>query len=258
MKTKRYKIAVLGAGSWGITLGNVLYSNGHRITLWEFDTAQAEKLKKSRQFVSLKGYRIPGDIKITPDMSEAVKDADYIVVSVPSSAIGAVAARLGKLRPLKSPTIISTVKGFERNTLTRPTEVLRKNLGKREHIVALSGPSHAEEVVNNAPTVIVAASVNEGAAKDVQELFSNVYFRVYTSSDIKGVELGGALKNVVAIASGVASGLKMGDNTKAALITRGAAEMIRLGLKMGAKKSTFNGLSGIGDLIVTCFSEHSR
>ncbi|MDA3792297.1 MAG: NAD(P)-dependent glycerol-3-phosphate dehydrogenase [Elusimicrobia bacterium] len=258
MKTKQYKIAVLGAGSWGITLGDVLYNNGHNVALWEFDPVQAEKLKKNRKFVSLKGYSIPQDIKITSDMTEAVRGVRYIIVSVPSAAIGSVAGQLGKLKPLKSQTVISTVKGFENKTLNRPSEVLRNNLGKREHIVVLSGPSHAEEVVKNVPTAVVVASVSEKAAKEVQNLFSNVYFRAYTSGDIKGVELGGALKNVVAVASGISNGLKMGDNTKAALITRGVAEMIRLGLELGAKKSTFNGLSGIGDLIVTCFSEHSR
>jgi glycerol-3-phosphate dehydrogenase (NAD(P)+) len=149
MKTKQYKIAVLGAGSWGITLGDVLYNNGHNVTLWEFDPVQAEKLKKNRKFVSLKGYSIPQDIKITSDMTEAVRGVRYIIVSVPSAAIGSVAGQLGKLKPLKSQTVISTVKGFENKTLNRPSEVLRNNLGKREHIVVLSGPSHAEEVVKN-------------------------------------------------------------------------------------------------------------
>jgi len=258
VKKDRFNITVLGAGSWGITLGNLLYENGHKVKLWEFNPEQALKLQKERTFVSLKGFKLPEEIGITSSIEEAVTGADYVIAAVPSSSIEDVAKSLTKISIPASVKFVSAVKGFGKKTLQRPSQILRESLGKKNHIAVLSGPSHAEEVINKVPTAVVCASSNEKVSRDVQKLFSNVYFRVYTSTDLTGVELGGALKNVIAIASGIATGLGMGDNTKAALITRGAVEMNRLGSRMGARKNTFNGLSGIGDLIVTCFSEHSR
>ncbi|MGM0441246.1 MAG: NAD(P)H-dependent glycerol-3-phosphate dehydrogenase [Elusimicrobiota bacterium] len=257
-KKNQYKIAVLGAGSWGITLANVLNDNKHRVDLWEFDSVQAKNLKKKRQFISLGDFSIPQRVNITNNLIKAVENKDFIVVSVPSGAVNEVAIQLGKVKDKLPHKIISTVKGFDPDSLQRPSQILRKYLGKKFHITVLSGPSHAEEVVNKTPTTVVAGSVDKTSRKKVQKLFSNIYFRVYTSEDIKGVELGGALKNVIAIGSGITKGLEMGDNTRAALITRGNAEITRLGTVLGARKHTFNGLSGIGDLIVTCFSEHSR
>ncbi len=257
-KKDQYNIAVLGAGSWGITLANVLYENGHNIKIWEFDPLQASKLRKKRKFLSLEAYCIPKEIDITSSLKNAVTAVDFIVVSVPSAAIKSVAQELSKISIMRSTIVISTVKGFDKATLKRPSEILKEHLRYGMQIAVLSGPSHAEEVIKKIPTAIVTASRNRNSTRKIQTIFSNVYFRVYNSSDIKGVELGGALKNVIAVASGIASGLKLGDNTRAALITRGNAEITRLGIALGARKVTFNGLSGIGDLIVTCFSEHSR
>jgi len=257
-KKKKYKAAVLGAGSWGLTLGNVLYENGNSVTFWEFDPGQAENLRRTREFSPLKGYKIPAEIKITDSVGDAVKDADIIVVSVPSVAIESTAELLKNAEFKEDAIIVSTVKGFEASTLSSPTQVLEQKLSGRGRIGVLSGPSHAEEVVNRIPTAIVAASPDMETRCTIQKQFSNIYFRVYTSSDLRGVELGGALKNVIAVASGIAAGAGLGDNTRAALITRGNTEITRLGTAMGASRETFSGLSGIGDLIVTCFSEHSR
>lgn len=257
-KKKEYKAAVLGAGSWGLTLGNVLYENGAAVSFWEFDLKQSEKLKKTREFPPLKGYKIPENIEVTNSMENAVCNADIIVVSVPSTAIGSVSKLLSETKFKSDALIVSTVKGFEASSLRRPTQVVGRAVGCRGRIGVLSGPSHAEEVVNRIPTAIVAASTDMETSCLIQKLFSNIYFRVYTSNDLTGVELGGSLKNVIAIASGISAGIGLGDNTRAAVITRGNTEITRLGTSMGAARETFNGLSGIGDLIVTCFSEHSR
>jgi glycerol-3-phosphate dehydrogenase (NAD(P)+) len=257
-KKDQYKIAVLGAGSWGITLGNVLYQNGNPVVLWEFDKKQAKKLEAERSFRTLGNYRIPENIVITSSLKEAVHTSDIIILAVPSSALSYVAGRLSRYSASKDTVFVSAVKGFDQKTLKRPSEVLRASLGKNAQISVLSGPSHAEEVIREIPTAVVISSVKKDLNLMLQNIFSNVYLRVYTSLDIKGVELGGALKNIIAVASGIASGLGLGDNTRAALITRGNSEIMRLGVKMGAKRITFSGLSGIGDLIVTCFSEHSR
>ncbi|MFC2091447.1 NAD(P)H-dependent glycerol-3-phosphate dehydrogenase [Elusimicrobiota bacterium] len=257
-KKNRYKIGILGAGSWGLTLANVLFDNNNDVVIWEFDPKQCDKLSKERRFYPLGDYRIPDELVITNSLSEAVSSKDYIIFSLPSSTIRTVTEKISHLKFPVDPVIISTVKGFDHKSLKRPSEILRMNLGKRRKIAVLSGPSHAEEVIKRIPTAVVAASVNRDVNTAIQTLFSNIYFRVYTTSDIKGVELGGALKNIIAISSGIAKGLNLGDNTRAALVTRGNAELMRLGLKLGAKKATFNGLSGIGDLVVTCFSDHSR
>lgn len=258
MKKDRYNIAVLGAGSWGITLANVLYENGNTVILWEFDRKQAANLTRERKFLTLGSYRIPAGITVTDSMRRAVEAADYIVISVPSSVVGSVIGELSRQKLRPGVTVVSSVKGFDQKTLKRPSQIIKGMLGRKANVAVISGPSHAEEVIKRVPTAVVAASVDNKTRTHVQKLFSNLYFRVYSSSDINGVELGGALKNIIGIASGIVSGLKLGDNTRAALITRGNAEITRLGARLGARSGTFSGLSGIGDLIVTCFSHHSR
>ncbi|MGM0567602.1 MAG: NAD(P)H-dependent glycerol-3-phosphate dehydrogenase, partial [Elusimicrobiota bacterium] len=257
-KKDRYNIAVLGAGSWGITLAKLLYEKGHKVNLWEYSLSQSRKLDKERRFPPLGNYIIPRGIKITSSLGQSLNSSDYALLVVPSKALRSTCLEMQKLKKVLPPVIISAVKGFDYESLKSPTQMLRAHLGKRVHLSVLSGPSHAEEVIKKVPTAVVSASSNIETAAEVQKLFSNDYFRVYTSSDVRGVELGGALKNVIAIASGVTRGLGLGDNTRAALITRGNNEIKSIGIKMGARQVTFNGLSGIGDLIVTCFSEHSR
>ncbi len=257
-KKDRFKIAVLGAGSWGITLAYLLHCKGNEVRMWEFDSRQSKILDKKRIFPPLKNFIIPGEIEISSSLKTTIEGADFLVIAIPSKAFKKTVEKIKKIKESVPRLIISAVKGFDYASLKRPTEILREELGKGFHISVLSGPSHAEEVIKRMPTAIVAASSNPKTARQVQELFFTDYFRVYTSDDIKGVELGGALKNVIAVASGITAGLGLGDNTRAALITRGNSEIKQLGIKMGARHKTFNGLSGIGDLIVTCFSMHSR
>ncbi len=257
-KKDQFKIAVLGAGSWGITLAYLLKEKGNEVRLWEFDPRQSKMLDKKRCFSPLKNFVIPSEIKISSSLKKTIEGSNFLVIAVPSKALKSTVMKIKKIKETIPPLLISAVKGFDYATLKRPTEILREELGRSFHICVLSGPSHAEEVIRKMPTAIVSASANRQAARQVQKLFFTDYFRVYTSDDIKGVELGGALKNVIAVASGITSGLGLGDNTRAALITRGNSEIKQLGTKMGARHKTFNGLSGMGDLIVTCFSMHSR
>lgn len=259
-KKMRSKIAILGAGSWGIALGVMLNSEGHRITLWEFDQKEMVKLKKKREHPKkLPGAKIPQRVKITDDLEEATFDSDLLLLAIPSHTVREVAKKLAKIN-LNQPLIVNLAKGVENKTLFRMSEVLTSELPKSLHknITTLSGPSHAEEVSKKIPTTVVVAGFDEKVAQKVQKTLINPYFRIYTNSDLIGVELGGSLKNVIAIASGICDGLNLGDNTKGALLTRGLAEMIRLGEKLGAKAQTFAGLSGMGDLITTCFSPYSR
>jgi glycerol-3-phosphate dehydrogenase (NAD(P)+) len=254
------KIAVLGAGSWGIGVSVLLYSNQHKITLWEFNSGDMLHLKKQREHKSkLPGIVIPGDIEITDRLDKAVGDAGLLTLALPSHTVREVVKKLAGI-PLNSPLIVSLSKGIENDTLNRMSEVLTQELPENLHqnIVTLSGPCHAEEVARKMPTSVVVAGFKEEASREVQKIFMNNYFRVYTSDDLIGVELGGSLKNVIAIASGICDGLKLGDNAKGALLTRGLAEITRLGVKLGAKSSTFAGLSGMGDLITTCISQYSR
>lgn len=253
-------IAVLGAGGWGTTLAILLYRNGHNVTLWEYNKEYAETLAEYREnFYYLPKIIIPKKIKITDDLEFAVRNKNSILISTPTQFIR------NNLSPLKNfkfrnEIIVSAAKGIENNTLMLVSDIILDifNYAKKEKIVSLSGPSHAEEVSRKIPTAIVSASINHNTAKIVQKVFSNNYFRVYSSPDLIGTEIGGALKNVIAIAAGIAVGAEFGDNTLAALMTRGINEIMKLGLLLKAKRETFFGLSGIGDLIVTCNSTHSR
>jgi len=252
------KIGVLGAGSWGMAIADLLAQNDHDVTLWEFDRREYGKLVKYRgQPDKLKNFKLIPSIKITNDLVEALYDVSLVVLVVPSQCLRSV------LKSIKSiPDITGLVhlsKGVETGTLQRMSEIIENELKPNPALVAvLSGPSHAEEVVLKMPTAVVAAGRSEDFTGHLQSIFSNGYFRVYKSSDIIGVELGGALKNIIAIGAGIADGLNMGDNTRGAILTRGLAEITRLGIAMGAHPETFAGLSGIGDLITTCTSNHSR
>ena len=249
------KIVCLGSGGWGIALALNAFQNGHDVTLWSPFENEVKMLSEKRTNPKLlNGVFIPEEIHITSDLS-CVKDALITIIAVPSTAVGSVAEQLKAYKDRG--IIVNVAKGLEKGTLRRLSQVISSKIPQAD-IVILSGPSHAEEVARKMPTSIVAASECFAAAEVVQDQLSNQYFRVYTSDDVIGVELGGALKNVIAICSGMCSGLGLGDNTRAALITRGLAEMARLGVALGAKASTFSGLTGIGDLVVTCTSMHSR
>ncbi|MDR3000974.1 MAG: NAD(P)-dependent glycerol-3-phosphate dehydrogenase [Fibromonadaceae bacterium] len=258
------KVSILGTGSWGLALGKVLHGNGHSVSFWTPSIAEAEYLAKKREYKDkLPGIMLPEEFKYSTDMATATEDAEMLVFVVPSQFIESTAQLLGKCRaPKKIPITVSATKGISERSLKRMSEVILAHVQwlSEEEIVVFSGPTHAEEVAREVYTAIVAASKNEYSAKVVQETFSNKSLRVYTSQDLIGVELCGSVKNVIAIAGGIVDGLGhgMGDNTKAALITRGIAEIRRLGEALGANPHTFSGLAGIGDLIVTCMSQHSR
>lgn len=252
------KATVLGDGGWGTALALLLLANGHDVTLWGHSPEDLNVIRKKRENKYLKGVFIPTDLKLESDPETAVKDAELIVLAIPSQFMRESLGRfVNILDPHKCP-IVDVAKGIENDTLMRMSEVFEELFGKTEQYVVLSGPSHAEEVSRGIPTAVVAASKNENALKIVQESFMSETFRVYTTDDVIGVELGGALKNVLAIASGICDGMGFGDNTKAALMTRGIVEIARLGSILGGRKETFSGLSGVGDLIVTCMSKHSR
>ena len=254
------RTAVLGAGSWGTTLALVLNENDNPVTLWEFDPPQAEALlrdRENRKF--LPDVPIPERIGITTDMNGALADAEAAVFAVPSHVVREVAAAARSA--LRSDALVVNVaKGIENQTLMRMSEVLSEELGRpgARRIGSLVGPSHAEEVSCRLPTTVVAAANDEETAVAIRGLFVTDYLRVYTNTDLVGVELGVSLKNVIAIAAGICDGLGFGDNTKGALLTRGLAEITRLGVSMGGRLETFAGLSGMGDLITTCCSRHSR
>ena len=249
------KVSVLGSGGWGIALALCAHNNGCKVTLWSPFENEVQMLKTKRTNEKLlKGIFIPEDIDITSDLS--VVEGDTItIIAVPSTAVREVASKLKDYKDFG--IVVNVSKGFEKGSLKRLSEVIAEELPESP-IVALTGPSHAEEVARKIPTSIVAASRSLAAAQAVQGIMRSQNLKIYTSGDIIGAELGGALKNIIAIASGICGGLGLGDNTRAALITRGMAEMARLGVCMGAKEYTFSGLTGIGDLIVTCMSEHSR
>lgn len=253
------KIAVLGAGNWGTTLALLLHGKGYEVTLWEFFPERAERIKRERENKEfLPGFPIPREIKITSSIEEALQEKDLVVFAVPSHALRNVASLSS---PHLSPTSIcvSVVKGIEENTFLRMSQVLEEEIPHvKNKVVVLSGPSIAREVAQQMPASVVAASISEENARKVQEVFFTPYFRVYRSKDIVGVELGGALKNVYAIAAGICDGLGFGANAKAALLTRALAELKRLGVAMGGRPETFSGLSGMGDLLVTAFSRYSR
>lgn len=253
------KVVVVGAGSWGTALGINLAKNGHDIILWEYNKEQAEFLKLEKENKKyLKGAKFPDNITVVNDVDNLLKDAKMVVFSIPSQSLRSVVNKLSN-QITSDMIIVNTGKGIEISSGLRLSEVIKEEiLGKyHKNIVVLSGPTHAEEVALGLPTTIVAAG-NPDTAKKVQEVFNNESFRVYSNSDVVGVEIGAAVKNCLAIGAGIADGMGYGDNTKAALITRGLSEMIRYGKALGADEKTFSGLTGIGDLIVTCASKHSR
>jgi glycerol-3-phosphate dehydrogenase (NAD(P)+) len=251
------KISVIGSGSWGTALTWLLCNNGHELTLWSHRAEETEMYKENHQNTDkLPGVILPDSVAYTADLEEACTDKDLLVLAVPSPAVRSTAQKMsGLVRP--GQLIVSVAKGIEENTLMTMSEIIEQEIPKADAAV-LSGPSHAEEVGRGLPTAIVAGAHSRQTAEYVQSVFMSPVFRVYTSSDMKGIQLGAALKNVMALAAGIADGLGYGDNTKAALITRGSAELARLGSAMGIHMRTLYGLSGIGDLIVTCASLHSR
>lgn len=251
------KIGVLGAGTWGTALARMLYLNGNSVTVWSAIEKEVIELDKNRIHPNLVGMNIPEEIKFTSEISEAAENMDMVVFAVPSVYVRSVAKQV-KPYLEKNTIIVDVAKGIEFETLKTMTEIIEDEIGDGFGFVALSGPTHAEEVARDLPTTIVSASKNEAAAEVVQKIFSNSSMRVYTNSDVLGVELCGALKNIIALGAGISAGLGYGDNAKAAIITRGAAEMARLGIAMGCEAATFYGLAGVGDLIVTCTSIHSR
>ena len=258
MSRGNMKIAVLGDGSWGTALALNLFRNGHHVTLWGRSPEHMEAIHRdgeNKRF--LPGVPVPQEICTTSDIAQAVNGCEMLVIGTPSQYMR---GTLEKLKPYidnKNQIIVNIAKGIETGSLLRMSELCREILGDVRYTV-LSGPSHAEEVSRGVPTLVVAASDSMKDAKKVQKAFLNERFRVYTSKDVIGVELGGALKNVFAIAAGIIDGIGLGDNSKAALMTRGCAELSRLGVKLGGQRRTFSGLGGIGDLIVTCMSRHSR
>ena len=256
------KIGVLGAGTWGIALAKMLCENGHDVTVWSALESELDALTKTHKHPNLSGVEIPEEIKYTPSIEEACKDKDVIMFSVASPYVRATAAKAAPFLT-SAQVIVDVAKGIEADTLMTMSAIIGDELKKAQpdktfKIVALSGPTHAEEVARDLPTAIVSSSKDEAAAKYVQEVFMNTCMRVYTNEDMLGVELCGAMKNIMALAAGISSGLGFGDNAKAAIITRGIAEITRLGLAMGCNEQTFLGLAGIGDLIVTATSMHSR
>ena len=255
------KIGVIGAGTWGIALARMLTNSGHNVAVWSAIESEIDELSASRAHKNLPGMVIPEATEFTKDLGYAA-DADIILMAVPSPFVRATTKRIAPYVK-DGQIIVDVAKGIEKETLFTMTEVIHDELKKHNHdinvkLVALSGPTHAEEVALDLPTTIVSACEDENAARTVQDVFMNTCMRVYTHFDVKGVELSGAFKNIIALATGISSGLGFGDNTRAALITRGIAEIRRLGVTMGCNDQTFSGLAGIGDLIVTATSEHSR
>ncbi len=252
------KTAVISDGAWGTALALLLLENGHRTVLWSPFENYAEEMSRTRKNTRfLPGVALNPSLEITGDMDEAAAEAELIVLASPSKYLRKILEQLSHSKFQQDAFFINVAKGIEENTLKRMSELVFEYL-KPKYYAALSGPSHAEEVAEKVPTAVVAASARGSVAVRVQQAFMNPNFRVYTSKDVTGVELGGALKNVYAIAVGIIDGMELGDNPKAALMTRAITEMARLGTLLGGDKETFSGLSGIGDLIVTCTSEHSR
>ena len=250
------KVSIIGGGSWGIALAVLLHKNGHHITVWSALEKEIEMLKEKHEHKMLPGVILPEDMVFTADDKEAVEGKDLLVMAVASAYTRETAHRLSSLVASEQ-KIVNVAKGIEEKTLMTLSEIIEQEIPQAD-VAVLSGPSHAEEVGRGIPTTIVVGAKSKKTAEYIQNLFMNEVFRVYVSPDVLGIELGGSLKNVVALAAGIADGLGYGDNTKAALITRGITEIARLGIAMGGKFETFCGLTGIGDLIVTCASMHSR
>ena len=250
------RIGIIGSGTWGTAIAVLLHNNGHQVTLWSAIPEEIEEIGRTHRHKNLPEVTLPEDITYTADLEEAMRDKRILVMAVPSVFVRSTARRM---KPLckDGQIIVDLAKGIEENSLKTMSEIIKEEIPQCEAAV-LSGPSHAEEVSRGIPTTCVAGSRKRQVAEEIQSIFMSPFFRVYTSPDVRGIEVGAALKNVIALAAGIADGLGYGDNTKAALITRGIAEIARLGTAMGGKPQTFAGLSGIGDLIVTCASMHSR
>lgn len=250
-------VGVIGAGSWGTALALLLNKNGHSVTVWSISEEEINMLSAEREHKSkLPGVKIPDDMTFTTNMEEAVRGKDVLVLAVPSKFTRGTARNM-KDYVAEGQIIVDVAKGIEEDTLMTLSQQIEQEVPQAD-VAVLSGPSHAEEVGRGLPTTVVIGAKTEKTAVYLQEIFMNEVFRVYTSPDMLGMELGGSLKNVIALAAGIADGMGYGDNTKAALITRGIAEIARLGVKMGGAIESFTGLTGIGDLIVTCASVHSR
>lgn len=249
-------IGIIGGGSWGIAIAVLLYKNGHKITVWSKLETEIAMLKENHEHKMLPGIKLADDMVFTTDAKEAVTGKDMLVMAVASAYTRSTAKEISS-HVAPGQIIVNVAKGIEENSLMTLSEIIEEEIPQAE-VAVLSGPSHAEEVGRGIPTTIVVGAKRKSVAEFIQNMFMNDVFRVYTSPDLLGIELGGSLKNVVALAAGIADGLGYGDNTKAALITRGITEIARLGVAMGARFETFCGLTGIGDLIVTCASMHSR
>jgi glycerol-3-phosphate dehydrogenase (NAD(P)+) len=253
----REKICIVGDGGWGTALSLVLIENGHAVTLWSHDADYVRYLKNKRENTKfLPGIKLPKTLSITADLKKAVEESTVIVFAVPTPFIRSVLQRI-KEQSFVGKICVNVAKGIEAATFMTPDQILRSYI-KDAPVAVLSGPSHAEEVARKVPTCVVVASKNINVSRHLQSLFMSSALRVYTVDDIRGVEIGAALKNVIAIAAGMADGLKFGANTKAALVSRGLTEIVRLGITLGAKKETLYGLTGLGDLITTCFSPYGR
>ncbi len=251
------KVSVIGAGSWGTALASLLHKNGHEVTVWSILEDEIEMLNVNREHLDkLPGVKLPEDMVFTTNLQEAIVGKEVLVLAVPSPFTRNTSKKMKEF-VVPGQIIVNVAKGVEESTLMTLSEIIEEEIPQAE-VAVLSGPSHAEEVGKGIPTAIVVGAKKRKTAEMLQNMFMNDVFRVYTSSDVLGIELGGALKNVVALAAGIADGLGYGDNSKAALITRGITEIARLGMAMGARFETFCGLTGIGDLIVTCASMHSR
>ena len=250
------KVSVVGSGGWGTALALVLLENGNDVTMWSYTQEESDVLRQTRENPMLKGVTLPNELGLTTDLS-CVKGCKVVVLATPSFAVRGTARQMA---PLLDPgtAVVLVSKGIEKDTSLTLTQVVEQEVGENCPVVALCGPSHAEEVGRGVPTAVVSASADQQAAELVQDIFMNERFRVYASDDVIGVELGAALKNVIALCAGCIDGMGFGDNTKAMLMTRGLTEIARLGVAMGGRKETFAGLAGVGDLIVTCCSMHSR
>ncbi len=251
------KIGVIGAGSWGTALAFLLHTNGHQVVVWSIVESEIKMLKETHEHKDkLPGVKLPEDMEFTSDLKASIEGKDMLVLAVPSPFTRSTSKLMSEYVS-EGQIIVNVAKGIEEGTLMTLSEIIEQEIPQAE-VAVMSGPSHAEEVGRRIPTTIVVGANSKSTAEFISNCFMNEVFRVYISPDVLGIELGGSLKNVVALAAGIADGLGYGDNTKAALITRGIAEITRLGVAMGGKAETFSGLSGIGDLIVTCASMHSR
>lgn len=250
-------LGVIGAGSWGVALSVVLADNGHVVTVWSLKDEEVKMLSEDREHKTrLPGVIIPDSVSFTTDLAETIRDKEMLVLAVPSPFIRSTAKQMASC-VADGQLIVIVSKGIEEDTLMILSDIVEQEI-PQANVAVMSGPSHAEEVGRHLPTTVVAGAKTKDTAERIQEYFMNEVFRVYSSPDMLGIELGGSLKNVIALAAGMADGLGYGDNTKAALITRGIKEISTLAVKMGAREDTLSGLSGIGDLIVTCASQHSR